>query len=367
MARKTYAEAMADAYERLEGLGYERGDSLHLANHGPMGAEALSTLGFGDQVASWVEDYKRSRAHHDPPQPRHRIDPADEGSWRQALGQFERVGDWEELFGRELVERPWRDVLNRWVPRLFPGLMADLTHGLIRTAHAVRCLGATDHPKELALRELSRGLAYWAGRYTELPGLADLTGHHDVADAVAALTRASSGLGGGTLRAGLGEIPSYREALHALSPLTATRRLSEMTTTFAGVYLAHPEANPVPLIHGVTAPAAMRIVLAQLPDHQHTRAIAAMWQVHVALLLMFTRHASTEARYLADVADAELLPWPDLFGRALINGDEHVIKFTEACYRETAIQPDPRFAAAVQAALQRIPPRALGGGVGTIR
>ncbi|KDO93473.1 hypothetical protein MAVA5_19270 [Mycobacterium avium subsp. hominissuis A5] len=30
-----------------------------------------------------------------------------------------------------------------------------------------------------------------------------------------------------------------------------------------------------------------------------------------------------------------------------MHGDEHVVKFTEACYRENALQPDPRFAAAV--------------------
>lgn len=33
-----------------------------------------------------------------------------------------------------------------------------------------------------------------------------------------------------------------------------------------------------------------------------------------------------------------------------MHGDEHVVKFTEACYRENALQPDPRFAAAVQTA-----------------
>lgn len=41
-----------------------------------------------------------------------------------------------------------------------------------------------------------------------------------------------------------------------------------------------------------------------------------------------------------------------------MHGDEHVIKFTEACYRENALQPDPRFAAAVQTAQRRIAPRA---------
>ncbi|GAB4977861.1 hypothetical protein MAHJHV59_49860 [Mycobacterium avium subsp. hominissuis] len=45
-----------------------------------------------------------------------------------------------------------------------------------------------------------------------------------------------------------------------------------------------------------------------------------------------------------------------------MHGDEHVIKFTGACYRENALQPDPRFAAAVQTAQRRIapPPRARG-------
>ena len=60
MSNNMYAQAMGEAYERLEGLGYERGDGMELANHGPMGAEALSTLGFSDQVGSWVADYKRA-------------------------------------------------------------------------------------------------------------------------------------------------------------------------------------------------------------------------------------------------------------------------------------------------------------------
>lgn len=50
----------------------------------------------------------------------------------------------------------------------------------------------------------------------------------------------------------------------------------------------------------------------------------------------------------------------------VVHGDEHVIKFTEACYRENALQPDPRFAAAVQTAQRRIAPPALGGGAATI-
>jgi hypothetical protein len=357
MTSNVYADAIAEAYQRLAHLGYERGEN-DFANHGPMGAEALCTLGFGKDVASWVEIYKRRVAHHDPPEPRFALDGADEQSWREALGRFERVGDWEQRFHRELNEEPWRDVVARWWPRLVPGLLAGLTHGLIRTAHAVRCLSATQHPADLALQELSRGLAYWAARYRALPGHASIAGAHTVADAVAALDRAGSQAPAS--HAGLSirsHSPGYQQALAALRPRPAAVILSEMATTFAGVYLAHPEVAPVPLIHGVTAPAAMRIVLAQLPEDLHTASVAAMWHVHVALLLMFTSSPGAEARSLGDAARDALPSWHDLFGRALEHGDEHVIKLTEACYRENALQPDPRFAAAAQAALQRIQPR----------
>jgi len=221
----------------------------------------------------------------------------------------------------------------------------------------------------MALTELARGLAYWAARYRQLPGNVDLTGKHTVAEAVAGLRRTSpqgAGQSGRSPLADLHDNPSYAEALGTLSPLAAGRRLSEMTSTFAGVHLAHADGPPVPMIHGVTAPAALRVALAQLPDQLDAPSVAAMWRVHVALLLMFTHDADTEHDILKSASDTGLLPWHDLFGRALVHGDEHVIKFTEACYRENAIQPDPRFAAAVQAALQRIPHRALGGGAATV-
>lgn len=356
MPANVYADAMGQAYDRLVGLGYERGER-DFANHGPMGAEALCTLGFGGEVAAWVEDYKRRIAHHDLPQRGFGLDAADEPSWRAALGRFEKVGDWEEMFARELAEQPWRDVVTTWWPRLLPGLLAGLTHGLIRTAHAVRCLSATEYPKDLALQELSRGLAYWAARYRPLPGEVVLTGSATVDEAVAALDRPGADRAGGPrdMLAGLADDASYLRALSAVGPLAAGLRLSDMTTTFAGIYLGHPEVTPVPLIHGVTAPAAMRLVLAVVPGDLHAMSVAAMWHAHVVLLMMFTRGPGAERQSLHDASRAELPSWGDLFGRAVDHGDEHAIKFTEACYRENALQPDPRFAHAARAALQRIP------------
>ena len=46
-----------------------------------------------------------------------------------------------------------------------------------------------------------------------------------------------------------------------------------------------------------------------------------------------------------------------LADRAVANGDEHVIKFTEACLRRHAIDPSPAYFAAVDSVLGIIPPR----------
>jgi hypothetical protein len=86
----------------------------------------------------------------------------------------------------------------------------------------------------------------------------------------------------------------YGDALEAVAPLDPQWLLSEMTSEFAGVYLAHDEVSPVPLIHGVTASAAVRLVLPHPPGEMHLPTVTGLWQMHVALLLAFT--ATTTAR-----------------------------------------------------------------------
>ncbi|RLV04338.1 hypothetical protein CTZ27_10215 [Streptomyces griseocarneus] len=368
-----YHDAVNEALERMEDLGYERGKGVDVANHGPMGAEALALLGQEDAVAAWVGRYRRAMEHHEPPAARFALDPADESSWRPALGVFDRAGDWERLFVRELAQAHWREVVARWWPRLLPGLFAGLTHGLIRTAHAVRGLyAAGDAPTRLQLDELAKGLAYWAARYAELPGTPRLAGPYELSAAVAALPRVphEGGLGPDATRgrlAALDKDPGYAEALTWLTPHQAPRLLSEMTLRFADVYLGHPEVFPVPLIHGVTAPAAARLVLPHLPEELHAPTVARLWQVQTAFLAVFTvdrRDEDTDA-WRAYVPD--LPPLHELGARAAEHGDEHVIKFTEACLREYALRPDPRYMAAAFAAQQRITPLDAGGGVSNWR
>ncbi|WP_434599588.1 questin oxidase family protein [Streptomyces sp. A5-4] len=368
----SYSDALNEALERMDDLGYERGQGVDLANHGPMGAEALALLGHEDEVARWVERYRGAMAHHEPPAARFAIDPADETSWRPVLGVFNRAGDWEQLFTRELAEAHWREVLVRWWPRLLPGLFAGLTHGLIRTAHAVRGLYAAEKPTPLQLGELARGLAYWAARYTELPGHARLRGSYELPAAIAALPRrAPDGpMGPGAARQRLDTLdsaPGYKEALDWLAPDQAPRLLSEMTVQFADVYLGHPEVFPVPLIHGVTAPAAVRIVLPHLPHALHEPTLAALWQVHTAFLLAFTTDRRGEGTMDWQLEVPDLPPLAELGARAAEHGDEHVIKFTEACLREYALRPDPRYPAAAFAAQRRIARLDGGGGAGGVR
>lgn len=234
-----------------------------------------------------------------------------------------------------------------------------MTHGVIRTAHAVRSISAVPKPTQLQFSELARGLAYWAARFTVLPGQAHLRGSLSVANAVAALPRPPAadgvGLSGAIERLQrLARFPGYADSLDALAPDHAQWLLSEMTAEFAGVYLAHPEVSPVPLIHAVTAPAAVRLVLPHLPIELHEPSVAALWQVHTALLLAFTAERGGEAAVRTRAAETEPPGFAELTGRAAENGDEHVLKFTEACLREHTLRPDPRYPAAVLAAQQRI-------------
>ncbi|EPH44870.1 questin oxidase family protein [Streptomyces aurantiacus] len=368
----SYSDAVNDALERLGDLGYERGVGVDLANHGPMAAEAIAVLGHGDEVAHWTGRYRRALDHHEPPAARFALDPADEASWRPALGDFGRAGDWERLFARELATAPWRDVLARWWPRLIPGLFAGLTHGLIRTAHAVRGLAAAgDAPTALQLDELSRGLAYWAARHRTLPGSPALRGTDSVAEAVAALPRVPlDGPRGPSVAQGrldtLGQLPGYAESLERLAPHPASRLLGDMTLQFADVYLGHPEVFPVPLVHGVTAPAAARLVLPHLPQELYEPTLAQLWQVQSAFLLAFTTDRRDEGTAAWQTETAGLPPLDELGAGAVEHGDEHVIKFTEACLREYALRPDARYPAAAYAAIRRIPRLDAGGGVGVV-
>lgn len=320
-----------DALDRLKGTGPEF-DSF-LANHGPMAAEALDTMGQTDGLQTWVVQYRRRLA--DAPQDRRELDAAD---WREHLGEVRLVGDWTRVMRAELAAEAWQAVLIRWWERLLPGLAASATHGLIRTAHAVRALEREPQPPEpLVLDELAQGLALWAARYQTLPGRPGLVGPLDAVGAIRAIERLpsqASGDGpgvGGRLRA-LHRLPTLPGALDRWggSP-KPDEALDELIGAAARVVAAREDA-PIALCHTVTAPAAIRLVLPHLPAPLVRASVAGAWQAVAGLVAAYG-----DPRLAAESQVPEHSRVPsveDLAARAAEHGDEHVIKLTEAALRE---------------------------------
>lgn len=146
-----------------------------------MAAEVLVRRGHEAQVHRWVDAYVRRL--DDLPSA---SDPITDDSWRHALGDERRIGDWTAYLRQQVAEAPWRDVLYTWWPRLLPGIVAGATHGVIRVGHAVRTLLAGDEDP-VVVTELANGLAFWAARSLAVPGATTPTGRLDPAAAVAAL------------------------------------------------------------------------------------------------------------------------------------------------------------------------------------
>lgn len=141
------------------------------ANHYPMAAEVLDAWGRGETIdESWIDGAELYAG-----EPGRGGPLRTEAQLAEALGTYERFGDWLDTFREALARESWRPVVAEWAVRLAPALSAAAYHGVIRTGHAVRALRRRDTPARR--EELAAGLAYWAARYVELPARAGETGH----------------------------------------------------------------------------------------------------------------------------------------------------------------------------------------------
>ena len=293
------------------------------ANHGPMASEALFALGREDAVLPWVDEYRKRLMYR--PSPSLAIPPEE---WREYLGARERMGDWIELFENELSEAPWQEVVRQWVPRLAPAVMAAATHGLIRTAHAVRSLSCEETSQRKS--ELAQGMGYWAARYYTLPGKpsAENAGHTPKAalDHVARLHGPDfDGSGSITEQIkGMEEHPEFASAFDLadasgdLSPF-----ISNLTETFAGIYLASSK-NLVAFVHTVTAPSALRMLAPYLDEDDARQAARYAWQACAAVYSWYsTVPAQDNSGLTKPIEEKE-----ELIDRAVAAGGAHSIKFT---------------------------------------
>jgi hypothetical protein len=305
--------------------------SLGLANHGPMAAESLAHLGREDAIAEWVEYYRRRLEPAPPAADR----PLSEEDWPEALGEEERFGEWLALFEREVADRPPVAVVGEWAPRLLPGAVGAATHGLIRTAHAVRALAEQDTPPRRL--ELANGLAFWASTYEELPGPPLLIGKEDVPDALADLPYldedAPRQLLISDMVAQVGDIADEFE--QAVASLGWNGGQVELLDALAwGGSLAYlrnaDDGGAIGLLHSVTSPMACELILPWLPVEDRDAALGYVWQAVAAL------HVAYDNDRKSELPERETLSAGALVDRALASRDEHAIKLTEAALRSFA-------------------------------
>ena len=358
----TRIDAMHDALERLSAYGYL--DAPGMASHAPMAAEALSSLGFDDEVGAWVEGYKARHAPMPAPPSNGRIDGGDPESWQGELGDYARASDWSSMFRRALDDEPWQAVLATWVPRLLPGYGGGLTHGLLRVAHAVRALPdpSSDTLDELMSTELVAGLATWAAFYQPLPSLPRLHGSSSLDRAIAQIPQPDqpwTPMEAVTFSR-LGETPGWDAAVQALGPpVSAADALSDLTSAFCRLLSSEGDDLTHWVVHVVTPVAAIRTLLPLVPDLPIETVYAHLWQVNAALvtgLLPRTRPTDMQGPRLDPAGRTSPSDPAQLAARAAEHGDFHVIKFTEAALREHALRPDPAYLLAAQRFLDDAPP-----------
>ncbi|MEW2396766.1 questin oxidase family protein [Streptomyces sp. NPDC046862] len=303
-----------EALQRLHSSGPER--LGRLTNHAPMAVEALAAHGQGRSVHRWLDSYARKLEEFPSG-----VEPVTDANWRSALGDPRRAADWIGYFEREIAERPWREVLTQWWPRLLPGMYGGSTHPVIRVGHAVRTLlaGESTEPR---LAELAHGLGYWAARHRPLADLGLLPGADSAAAALDAVTPIAARDGGFPARLGrVTGLPVW--AATVTDPSEARRRLTELVRAATHRYATHGHGEETMLVHAATAPNAVLRTLPALPHALWVPSLRAAWTASAAVTAMYAPDAP-----VAYAAPGTFTP-EEVFERALVHGDEHVIKLTD--------------------------------------
>ncbi|MGW1776950.1 questin oxidase family protein [Streptomyces sp. NPDC002104] len=303
-----------EALQRLHRSGPER--LGRLTNHAPMAVEALSARGQAGSVHRWLDLYA-GKLEEFPS----RVEPVTAAEWRTALGDPRRAADWIDHFEREIAERPWRDVLAQWWPRLLPGMYGGSTHPVIRVGHAVRTLlaGGSTEPR---LAELAHGLGYWAARHHPVAGLAPLPGADGAAAALEAVPPLAERHGSFPERLGrVTGLPVWPDTI--TDPDRARLHLADLVRAATHRYATHGHGEEVMLVHAATAPNAVLRTLPALPRSEWAPSLRAAWTASAAVTAMYAPDAP-----VAYVPPGTVTP-EEVAERARAHGDEHVIKLTD--------------------------------------
>jgi hypothetical protein len=277
-----------EAFDRVSALDFEIPNPF--VNHGPMACEALTTLGFESELPEWVEHFEASMHRAIEP-----VTPAwgHELPWQDLLGDHRLLPEWMGFFGRAIDDDGWPDVVRTWVPRLMPGLVSALFHGVIRTSHAVRAIEVDDTRSRRA--ELARALGNWAVWF------------------------------------GPGQPPEENSVTSdAAGPIV------EAAARGASFYVSQPS---IFALHGVTGAMAVQLLSGHVePDH----AVAALAQLEAEHRALYR---DVTPAVVGDTVGEWDSQWID---DAVSSFDPHQVKLVEACRRGLDLTGDPCFAAAAR-------------------
>jgi hypothetical protein len=294
-----------------------------LSNHGPMAMDALVALGREDRVASWARHYARI------------LELLPDGSQADRIASYE--ADLEALSPGEVLARDWSSLAVGWAA----------SHGILRTAHALRALETSDTPSRR--RELAHGLGYWAARNDRVPGVPGARAE-DGLDVIRALDRiplvpSSQRQNGGLIVERLAVLANDAEFVAAieavdLGALPVEQAVHELVAAAARIYVAQGD-NDITLLHGVTGTAALSLVLPYLDADAQRLGLGYAFSTVAAFHAIASPSAKVPERVGAPGVTAQTLR-----SRAGDATDEHVIKLTEACLREHSAEPRSELLAA---------------------
>ena len=343
MNAKTQPVLIDQALEFLSDTGPEYKSGL--SNHGPMLADALISLKRSSRVMPWLVQYKT----HLNPAPKSKGNLINEHDYHTAFSDIDRFPDWQIFFRSQLKQNDWKQVVNTWVDALSPGYIAAAMHGVIRTGHAVRSLSR--HKSAHTLNELADGLAYWAARYQSLPenapGSSDAS--YSIYDALQMITLLPE-----SQRI---ELPLISEEVEAVKKMATFSQiinsmkqdeqpdkvLSDLTEGFASMFVCNAEAskNVIAVVHSLTGPYALRHMLPYLEESVARKALRYAWQASAALYVRYGISFS-----VVQTLDASIDSQTMLVENAIATGDEHAVKFVEACLTEHGLNANPVYLSA---------------------
>ncbi len=317
------------------------------SNHVPMVVEALAAMDEETHASDWFERSKNTIS----PRPK-RVAPITR--WVDALGERHRFSDWASFFEQSMEDAGWEATLNSWLPRLTKGFMSAANHGVIRVGHATRALQNEDTPPRRA--ELAAALAAWCSSYAELPdrptSTAPTDGEFNGSEILSDLALLDGSLrrNDGAITTAVGQLaqhPDFYQQVSRLQLGNAHETLPEAAALAAEVFLQNA-TTPLGFIvftHGITGLAATHHLLAYLTGEEQRQLV---FEAFVAVATLHVVYASAPFNRVAITTETSL---DDLKRQAVRNGDDHVIKLTEACLFFYGLSQEPVFLAPPERAI----------------